>query len=78
MWKKFTKALENRYENNKVYTRSQMINRDLALLWLLLVLTAILCGIGYMLLTSSLARLAAALLGGALITLWAVSTLFDN
>ena len=78
MWKKFTKALENRYENNRVYTRSQMISRDLALLWLLLVLTAILCGIGYMLLTSSLARLAAALLGGALITLWAVSTLFDN
>ena len=78
MWKKFTKALENRYENNRVYTRSQMIYRDLALLWLLLVLTAILCGIGYMLLTSSLARLAAALLGGALITLWAVSTLFDN
>ena len=78
MWKKFTKALENRYENNRVYTRSQMIYRDLALLWLLLVLTAILCGIGYMLLTSSLARLVAALLGGALITLWAVSTLFDN
>ena len=78
MWKKFTKALENRYENNRVYTRSQMIYRDLALLWLLLVLTAILCGIGYMLLTSSIARLVAALLGGALITLWAVSTLFDN
>ena len=78
MWKKFTKALENRYENNRVYTRSQMINRDLALLWLLLVLTAILCGIGYMLLTSSLARLAAALLGGALMTVWAVSTLIDN
>ena len=78
MWKKFTKALENRYENNKVYTRSQMINRDLALLWLLLVLTAILCGIGYMLLTSSLARLAAVLLGGALMTVWAVSTLVDN
>ena len=78
MWKKFTKALENRYENNRVYTRSQMIYRDLALLWLLLVLTAILCGIGYMLLTSSIARLVAALLGGALMTLWAVSTLFDN
>ena len=78
MWKKFTKALENRYENNRVYTRSQMISRDLALLWLLLVLTAILCGIGYMLLTSSLARLTAALLGGALMTLWAVSTLADN
>ena len=78
MWKKFTKALENRYENNVVYTRSQMISRDLALLWLLLVLTAILCGIGYMLLTSSLARLAAVLLGGALMTLWAVGTLVDN
>ena len=78
MWKKFTKALENRYENNKVYTRSQMINRDLALLWLLLVLTAILCGIGYMLLTSSFARFAVALLGGALMTVWAVSTLVDN
>lgn len=72
------KALENRYENNIVYTRSQMITRDLALLWLLLVLTAILCGIGYMLLMSSLARLAAALLGGALMTVWAVSTLIDN
>ena len=78
MWKKFTKALENRYENNAVYTRSHMIKRDLALLWLLLVLTAILCGIGYMLLTSSLARLAAALLGGALMTVWAVSTLCDD
>ena len=78
MWKKFTKALENRYENNAVYTRSYMIKRDLAILWLLFVLVAILCGIGYMLLTSSLARLAAALLGGALMTVWAVSTLIDN
>ena len=78
MWKKFTKTLENRYENNRVYTRSQMISRDLALLWLLLVLTAILCGIGYMLLTSSFARFAAALLDGALVTVWAVSTLVDN
>lgn len=78
MWKKFTKALKNRYENNIVYTRSQMITRDLALLWLLLVLATILCWIGYMLLTSSLARLAAALLGGALMTLWAASTLIDD
>ena len=78
MWKKFTKALENRYENNKVYTRSYMIKRDLAILWLLFVLVAILCGIGYMLLTSSFARFAVALLGGALMTVWAVSTLVDN
>lgn len=30
MWKNFQKALEDRYDNNVAYTRSQMIKGDLA------------------------------------------------
>ena len=78
MWKNFKKALEDRYDNNAVYTRSHMIKRDLAILWLLFVLGVILCLIGYMIVSSPLAILVVTVIGGALMTLWSLSTLFDE
>ena len=78
MWKNFKKALEDRYDNDAVYTRSQMIKRDLAVLWLLFVLGVILCLIGYMIVSSPLAILVVTVIGGALMTLWSLSTLFDE
>ena len=78
MWKNFKKALEDRYDNNAVYTRSHMIKRDLAILWLLFVLGVILCLIGYMIIFSPLARLVVTVIGGALMTLWSLSTLIDD
>lgn len=78
MWKNFQKALEDRYDNNAVYTRSQMIERDLAVLWLVFVLGTILCLIGYLIIVSPLARLIVAVIGGALMTLWSLSTLIDE
>ena len=78
MWKNFKKALEDRYDNNAVYTRSYMIKRDLAALWLLFTPGVILCLIGYMILSSPLAILVVTVIGGALMTLWSLSTLFDE
>ena len=78
MWKNFKKALEDRYDNNAVYTRSQMIKRDLAALWLLFVLGVTFCLIGYMIVSSPLAILVVTVIGGALMTLWSLSTLFDE
>lgn len=78
MWKNFKKALEDRYDNNAVYTRSQMIERDLAVLWLLFVLGVISCLIGYMIIFIPLARLVVTVIGGALMTLWSLSTLIDD
>ena len=78
MWKNFKKALEDRYDNNAVYTRSYMIKRDLAVLWLLFALGVISCLIGYMIIFSPLARLVVTVIGGALMTLWSLSTLFDD
>lgn len=78
MWKNFKKALEDRYDNDAVYTRSYMIKRDLAVLWLLLILGAILCLIGYMIVFIPLARLIVAILGGVLMTLWSLSILVDD
>ena len=78
MWKNFKKALEDRYDNNVAYTRSQMIKRDLAALWLLFTLGVILCLIGYMIVSSPLAILIVTVIGGALMTLWSLSTLFDE
>ena len=78
MWKNFKKALEDRYDNDAVYTRSQMIKRDLATLWLLFTLGVILCLIGYMILSTTSGRLFVTVIGGALMTLWSLSTLFDE
>ena len=78
MWKNFKKALEDRYDNNAVYTKSQMIKRDLAVLWLLFALGVISCLIGYMIVSSPLARLVVTVIGGTLMTLWSLSTLFDD
>ena len=78
MWKNFKKALEDRYDNNAVYTKSQMIKRDLAVLWLLFVLGVISCLIGYMIVFSPLAILVVTVIGGALMTLWSLSTLIDD
>ena len=78
MWKNFKKALEDRYDNNVAYTRSQMIKRDLAVLWLLFVLGVISCLIGYMIIFIPLVRLVVTVIGGALMTLWSLSTLFDE
>lgn len=78
MWKNFKKALEDRYDNNVAYTRSQMIKRDLAVLWLLFVLGTILCLIGYMIIFIPSARLVVAVIGVVLMTLWSLSTLIDN
>ena len=77
MWKNFKKALEDRYVNNAVYTRSQMIKRDLAVLWLLFAFGVSLCFIGYMIVFSPLARLVVTVIGGTLMTLWSLSTLID-
>ena len=78
MWKNFKKALEDRYVNNAVYTRSHMIKRDLAVLWLLFVLGTISCLIGYIFLSTTSGRLFAAIIGVMLMTLWSLSTLFDD
>ena len=78
MWKNFKKALKDRYDNNVAYTRSQMIKRDLAALWLLFVLGVTLCLIGYMIVSSPLAILVVTVIGGALMTLWSLSTLIDD
>ena len=78
MWKNFKKALEDRYDNNVAYTRSQMIKRDLAVLWLLFVLGVISCLIGYMIIFIPLVRLVVTVIGGALMTLWSLSTLIDD
>ena len=78
MWKNFKKALEDRYDNNVAYTRSQMIKRDLAVLWLLFVLGVISCLIGYMIIFIPLVRLVVTVIGGALMTLWSLSTLIDE
>ena len=78
MWKNFKKALEDRYDNNAVYTKSQMIKRDLAVLWLLFVLGVTLCLIGYMILSTTSGRLFVTVIGGTLMTLWSLSTLFDE
>ena len=78
MWKNFKKALKDRYDNDAVYTRSQMIKRDLAVLWLVFALGVILCLIGYMIVFSPLIRLVVTVIGGALMTLWSLSTLIDD
>ena len=78
MWKNFKKALEDRYDNNVAYTRSQMIKRDLAVLWLLFVLGVILCLIGYIFLSTTSGRLFATIIGVTLMTLWSSSTLIDD
>ena len=77
MWKNFKKALEDRYDNDAVYTRSQMIKRDLAVLWLVFVLGTISCLIGYIFLSTTSGRLVVTILGVALMTLWSLSTLID-
>lgn len=78
MWKNFKKALKDRYNNNVAYTRSQVIKRDLAVLWLLFALGVTSCLIGYMIVFSPLARLVVTVMGGALMTLWSLSTLIDD
>lgn len=69
MWKNFKKALEDRY---------QMIKGDLAVLWLLFILGAILCLIGYIVISATSGRLFATIIGVALMTLWSLSTLIDD
>ena len=78
MWKSIKKALEDRYDNNVAYTRSQMIKRDLAALWLLFTLGVILCLIGYMIVSSPLDLLVVTIIGGGLMTIRSLSTLFDE
>ena len=78
MWKNFKKALEDRYDNNVAYTRSQMIKRDLAVLWLLFIIGVTLCLIGYIVLSTTSGRLFATIMGGVLMTLWSLSTLIDD
>ena len=78
MWKNFKKALGDRYDNDVTYTRNQMIKRDLAVLWLVFTLGAILCLIGYIVISSTTVRLFATIMGVALMTLWSLSTLIDD
>lgn len=78
MLKKLVKLLDNRYNNNVIYTRSQMIQRDVAMLWLVLAAVTVLLFVGYLFVTSAALRTLLCFIGGFLMTLWALSTLCDE
>lgn len=78
MRKKLIKFLDDRYNNNIVYTRSHMIQRDVDMLWLILAAVTVLLFVGYLFVTSAVIRTLLCFIGGFLMTLWALSTLCDE
>ena len=78
MLEKLVKFLDDRYNNSVVHTRSEMIQRDLAALWLVLVAVATLFFFVYIFLYSVGMRCFVGIIFVLLMTLWALSTLFDK
>lgn len=77
MLKKLVKFLDDRYNNNIVYSKSVRIRKDLAALWLILIAVILTLFVGYIVIYSAGARWFMCILSVMFITLWSLSTLAD-